>query len=92
MIEFADEETATKNIEQLKQQKLDVSLLGDFVRSPSVVTFVTPAMFPRCDPLKLYVTRFSGRKITVKQLKKMFPTCDDVTLPLNPMDNNRPIG
>jgi len=91
MITFADKETATKNLEQLKQQKLHVDLLGDFVRSQSMVTFVTPAMFPCCDPLKLYVTGF-GREITIKQLKRMFPTCDDVTLPLNPKDNNKPIG
>ena len=53
--------------------------------------FVTPALTPSSDPLKLYVTGF-GRDITIDQLKAMFPTADDVTLPLNPKDNNRPIG
>jgi len=92
VINFADEETATKNLELLKQKKLQgVDLVVDFVGSQSIVTFVTPALTPSSDPLKLYVTGF-GREITIEQLKGMFPTCDDVTLPLNPKDNNRPIG
>jgi len=74
----------------LKQQKLDIHLLGDFVRSQGIVSLLTPDLIPSIDPLKLSVTGF-GREITIEQLKGMFPTCDDVTLPLNPKDN-KPIG
>ena len=92
VINFADEETATKNLELLKQKKVKgVDLVVDFVGSQSIVTFVTPALTSSSDPLKLYVTGF-GREITLDQLKGMFPTCDDVTLPLNPKDGNKPIG
>jgi len=92
VINFADEETATKNLELLKQKQVrGVDLHVDFVGSQSIVTFVTPALTPSSDPLKLYVTGF-GREVTINQLKEMFPTCDDVTLPLNPKDGNRPIG
>jgi len=92
VINFADEETATKNLDVLKQKQVrGVDLHVDFVGSQSIVTFVTPALTPSSDPLKLYVTGF-GRDITMDELKGMFPTCDDVTLPLNPKDSNRPIG
>ena len=92
VINFADEETANKNLEILKQKQVrGVDLVVDFVGSQSIVTFVTPALTPSSDPLKLYVTGF-GREITIDQLKGMFPTCDDVTLPLNPKDSNKPIG
>jgi len=92
VINFADEETATKNVEILKTKKVrGVDLQVDFVGSQSIVTFVTPALTASSDPLKLYVTGF-GRDITLDQLKEMFPTCNDVTLPLNPKDSNKPIG
>lgn len=92
VINFADEETAAKNLEVLKEKKVQgVDLVVDFVGTQSIVTFVTPALTPSSDPLKLYCTGF-GREITIDQLKAMFPTCDDVTLPLNPKDGNKPIG
>lgn len=92
VINFVDEETATKNLEVLKEKKVHgVDLVVDFVGSQSIVTFVTPALTPSSDPLKLYVTGF-GREATLEQLKAMFPTSNDVTLPLNPKDNNKPIG
>lgn len=92
VVDFADEETATKNLEVIKSKKVgDSDIIVDYVGSQSIVTFVTPALTPSSDPLKLYVTGF-GRDITIDQLKGMFPTSTDVTLPLNPKDNNRPIG
>jgi len=92
VINFADEETATKNVEVLKAKNVHgVELQVDFVGAQSIVTFVTPALTASSDPLKLYVTGF-GRDITLDQLKEMFPTCNDVTLPLNPKDGNKPIG
>jgi len=92
VLNFADEETANKNLEILKGKQVHgVDLVVDFVGSQSIVTFVTPALTPSSDPLKLYVTGF-GREATIDQLKTMFPTCDDVTLPLNPKDGNKPIG
>jgi RNA recognition motif-containing protein len=92
VIDFADEETANRNLEALKGKKVGGNdIIVDFIGSQSIVTFVTPALTPSSDPLKLYVTGF-GREITIDQLKAMFPTSNDVTLPLNPKDNNRPIG
>lgn len=63
----------------------------DFVGGKSRVTFVKPQLTPSSDPLKLYVTGF-GRDIIVDQLKEMFPTSTEITLPLNAKDNNRPVG
>ena len=92
VINFVDEETATKNLEILKQKQVQgMELAVDFVGSQSIVTFVTPALTPSSDPLKLYVTGF-GREITVDQLKGMFPTCDDVSLPLNPKTTTDRLG
>lgn len=92
VINFADQETAVKHVELLKAKKVrGVDLDVDFVGGQSIVTFVTPALTSSSDPLKLYVTGF-GREVTIDELKNMFPTCNDVTLPLNPKDGNRPIG
>lgn len=92
VVDFADEETTNKNIEMIKGKKVHGNeVLVDRIGTESIVTFVTPALTPSSDPLKLYVTGF-GREITIEQLKNMFPTAQDVTLPLNPKDNNRPIG
>lgn len=92
VIDFADEQTATKNLEQLKGTKVNgADIVVDYVGAQSIVTFVTPALTPSSDPLKLYVTGF-GRDITIEQLKDMFPTSKEISLPLNPKDNNKPIG
>lgn len=92
VIDFIDEATAAKNLEMLRGQKVDgVDIIADYVGTQSIVTFVTPALTPSSDPLKLYVTGF-GRDVTIEQLKAMFPTSHEISLPLNPKDNNRPIG
>lgn len=92
ILDFADEATATRNLELLKGQKVGgADIIVDFVGSQSIVTFITPTLTPSSDPLKLYATGF-GREITIEQLKAMFPTSKEISLPLNPKDNNRPIG
>jgi len=92
VIDFVDEETAAKNLELLKGTKVNgADIIVDYVGAQSIVTFVTPALTPSSDPLKLYVTGF-GRDITIEQLKAMFPTSKEISLPLNPKDNNKPIG
>lgn len=92
VIDFVDEQTAARNLALLKGQKVGgADIIVDYVGSQSIVTFVTPALTPSSDPLKLYVTGF-GRDITIEQLKAMFPTSKEISLPLNPKDNNKPIG
>jgi len=92
VIDFVDEATAERNLEQLKGKKIGgADIIVDYVGSQSIVTFVTPALTPSSDPLKLYATGF-GRDITIEQLKAMFPTSKEISLPLNPKDNNKPIG
>lgn len=92
ILEFSNPETAEKNLEKLRGQKVNgAEIYVDFVGGKSLVSFVKPQLTPSSDPLKLYVTGF-GRDIIVDQLKEMFPTSSEITLPLNPKDNNRPVG
>lgn len=84
--------TAERNLQLLKGQMLNgVVVYVDFVSGQTGVTFVKPQLSPLGDPLKLYVTGF-GRDVVIDQLREMFPTSSDITLPLSANDNNRPIG
>lgn len=92
ILEFKDRETAERNLQLLKGQLVNgVVAYVDFVAGHTETQLVKPQLTPSSDPLKLYVTGF-GRDIVIDQLKEMFPTSSDITLPLNPKDNNRPVG
>jgi len=92
ILDFADTETATKTLEKIKGKQVNgADVVIDFIGGKSSVAYTAPTMNAASDLLKLYVTGF-GRDITMDQLKEMFPTSTDITLPLNPKDGNKPIG
>ena len=91
LVDFADPETASKALEQLKGKKINgADVVMDFIGGRSMITYTKPELSPMHDPLKLYVTGF-GQKITREQLVSMFPSASDITFELNPKDN-KPLG
>jgi len=92
ILDFANGEVAARTLELLKDKQVNgVDVVADFIGGKTNITYTPPAMNSTSDLLKLYVTGF-GRDITMEQLKDMFPTSNNINLPLNPTDGNKPIG